>query len=93
MDENSLTDEQLRELFEVLKQQLSPPTSDEVRTILDKLGGFERLVLGFYERLIRTGHLDIAADLVAYLQNQTRDPRSEVALEAANVLASITHEA
>jgi len=89
--ESSLSDDELREAFEVLREY-APLTREQARAFFDKLGGLKKVTLDLYERLMREGQFDLAAKLMADIEARSHNPHSEIARKYANILASMKHD-
>ena len=89
--ESSLSDDELREAYEVLKEY-APLTPGQARAFFDKLGGLKKVTLDLYERLMREGQFDLAAKLMADIEARSHNPHSEIARKYANILASMKHD-
>jgi hypothetical protein len=90
--ESSLTEDELREAFEVLKEYALPLTREQARALFDKLGGLKKVTLALYVRLMQEGQFDLAAKLMADVEARSHNPDPEIAREYSDILANMKHD-
>lgn len=73
-------------------KEYAPLSPAHAREFFNKLGGLKKVTLDLYERLIREGHLALAAELMADVETRSHSPDPEIAREHADILASMKHD-
>jgi hypothetical protein len=88
----SLSQRELRELFEFLKVY-APLSPEQAAEFIKKLGGFKKMTLDLFEAIKQKGDARLAARLLRDLERRSHSSNPELAREATEVLALLKHEA
>jgi hypothetical protein len=82
----------MREAFEVLKE-FAPLSPEQAAACINELGGLKKMTLEIYEATKRTGDAELAAKILAEMEERSKHSNPEIARVSADILSSLKLEA
>lgn len=90
-NQDVLNECELREAWEIMKEY-APLTPEQAAEILRTAGGCKKIALDVYAALMQKGDFELAAELMADVQDRCQHPDPEIARMFADILASMKHD-
>lgn len=90
--EQWLPSEELGEWYEFL-EEFAPLSPEQAAACIKELGGLKKMTLEIYEAAKRIGDAEIAARIIAHLEERLKYSEPEIGRESADILANLKLEA